>query len=141
MLCPWPGRPLRRRAGRSSLAWQLNRDLSEDAQEKLQSLAGAGGPASAGGHGPGRHGGLSRSGGPEEMHAQLEKLILNAPASFVLTQDDQQVVLTEPDGRVRTLPTNNRKVKVDGRDVKTTWENNRLVSEIKVGNAKVTETY
>lgn len=42
---------------------------------------------------------------------------------------------------MRTLPTNNRTVKSDGRDVRTQWENNRLVSEITVGNAKVIETY
>lgn len=75
------------------------------------------------------------------MHAQLEEVILNAPTRFVLTQDDQKVVLTEPNGRVRTLPTNNRKVKIEGRDVKTKWEDNRLVSEITVGNVKVMETY
>jgi hypothetical protein len=66
---------------------------------------------------------------------------VNVPTRFVLMQDDQNVVLTEHGGRVRTLPTNNRTVKVDGRDVRTTWENNRLVSEIAVGDAKVTETY
>src|SRR5262249_40163403 len=59
----------------------------------------------------------------------------------VLTQDDQKVVLTQPDGRVRTLLTHNRKVKVDGLDVQTKWEKNRLVSEIAVGDAKVIETY
>lgn len=53
------------------------------------------------------------------------RIRLNAPARFVLTQDDQKIVLTEPDGGVRTLPTNNRKVKIDGRDVRTKWENNR----------------
>jgi Spy/CpxP family protein refolding chaperone len=98
--------------------WQLNRDLSDDAREKLQSMGGGGGDASGGGHGPGRHGGFfGIFGGGRAAHAQLEEVILNAPSRFALTQDDQKVVLTEPNGRVRTLPTNNRKVKVDGRDV------------------------
>jgi hypothetical protein len=105
--------------------WQLNRDLSDDAREKLKSMAG-------------RHGG---GGGEQAARAQLEEVILSAPTKFVLAQDDQKVVLTEPDGRVRTLPTHNRKVKVDGRDVQTKWEKNRLVSETAVGNAKVIETY
>lgn len=117
--------------------WQLNRDLSEDAREKLQSMGGGG--DAGGGHGPGRHGGIF--GGGQAAHEQLDEVIRNAPTSFVLAQDDTKVVLTEPDGRVRTLPTNDRKVKVDGRDVKTKWENNRLVSEITVSNAKVIQTY
>lgn len=134
--------------------WQLNRDLSDDAREKLQDMGVGGGNAGHDGHGPGHGGGAGRGGhGPghggsgrakEEMRAQLEEahdLILNAPGRFVLTQDDQEVVLTEPDGRVRRLPTNNRKVKIDGRDVRTKWNNNRLVSETTVGNAKVIETY
>lgn len=136
-------------------AWQLNRDLSEDAQRKLQSMGDGGehgGRGSGGSHGPdhagrggGGHGPDGHAGGraQQDTRAQLEaqNLILNAPTRFVLTQDDQKVVLTEPDGRVRTLPTNNRKVKVDGRDLRAKWENNRLVSEISVGNAKVIETY
>ena len=142
--------------------WQLNRDLSDDSQEKLQNMGGGGGGADGGGHGPGHRGGSGGSGGgadggghgpghrggsggggggEQAAHAQLGEMILSAPTRFVLTQDDQKVVLTEPDGRVRTLPTNNRKVKVDGRDVQTKWEKNRLVSEITVGDAKVIETY
>ncbi|MPY89628.1 MAG: hypothetical protein GEU99_17100 [Luteitalea sp.] len=123
--------------------WQLNRNLSDDAKEKLQSMGDMGGHAGRGaGHGPGRHGGGGRA--EEEMGAQMEEmhdLILNAPVHFVLTQDEQKVVLTEPDGHVRTLPTNNRPVTVDGRDVQTRWENNRLVSETTVGNTKIIETY
>jgi hypothetical protein len=42
---------------------------------------------------------------------------------------------------VRTLTANGRKEKVNGRDVQTKWEKQRLVSEIVVGDAKVTETY
>lgn len=126
--------------------WQLNSDLSDDAREKLQSMGHGSGDADRGGHGPGRHGGFggifgSIFGGGRAAHAQLEDVILNAPTRFALTQDDQKVVMTEPNGRVRTFPTNNRKVKVDGRDVTTKWENNRLVSEITVGNAKVIDTY
>ena len=114
--------------------WQLNRDLSENAEEKLKSMGDDGGHAG---------GWLGRifAGGWEKRHAQFEAVIVNAPSSFVLAQEDQRVVLTEPDGHVRTLPTNNQAVKVDGRDVQTVWKNNRLVSEITVGDAKVTETY
>jgi hypothetical protein len=125
-----------RAASRPDLSgrWELNRDLSDDAKKKLESVQ------SAGGHGPGRHfGGIF--GGGQAAHAQLDDVIVNAPTAFVLTQDDEKVLLTEPSGRVRTLPTNNRKVKIDGRDVRTKWENNRLVSEMSVGGAKVIESY
>lgn len=131
--------------GRSNLSgtWQLNRDLSDDAKTKLEGMHSS---QPAGGHGPGRHGGLGGIfggifGGGQSGHAELEEVVVNAPTRFVVMQDDQKVVLTEPDGRVRTLPTNNRAVKVDGRDVRTKWDNDRLVSEIKVGDAKVVETY
>jgi hypothetical protein len=71
----------------------------------------------------------------------LEEVLVNAPTNLVVARDNEKVVLTAADGSVRTLPTNNRKVKVAGRDVQTRWENNRLVSEITVGRAKVVETY
>jgi len=124
-------------------AWQLNGDLSDDPQAKLQSMGGGGGHAGRGGgrggHGPGHQGGGGRT--EEKQLEGVQNLMQNAPTRFVLTQDDQKVVLTQPDGRVRTLPTNNRKVKIDGRDVRTRWENNRLVSETTMGNATLVETY
>jgi hypothetical protein len=133
--------------------WQLNPKLSEDALEKLRSVGGEGGHAGRGerpgDHGPGHdgrpdgHGPDHRGGGraEEKQWEEARNLILNAPPRFVLTQNDQKVVLTEPNGHVRTLPTNNRNVKIDGRDVRTKWENNRLVSETTVGDAKLVETY
>src|SRR5262249_12362554 len=91
--------------------WQLNRDLSDDAQEKLQNMGGGGGDADGRGHGPGHRGRSGGSGGDgpghrggsggsggegQAAHAQLGEMILSAPTRFVLTQDDQKVVLTEP---------------------------------------------
>jgi hypothetical protein len=107
--------------------WQLNRGLSEDAQAKFSSMGGGGGHHGGGGHGQ----------GIEEIRNSL----LNASTRLVVAQDDQKVVLTEADGHVRTLPTNNRTVKMDGREVRTKWENNRLVSETTIGDAKLVETY
>ena len=120
--------------------WQLNPNLSEDAEEKLQSMGNGGEQADrgGGGHGPGSH---DRGQKMPEQLAEAQNLILNVPTRFILTQDDQRVVLAEPGGRVRTLLTNNRTVKVDGRDVRTKWENNRLVSETTLGNAKIIEIY
>jgi len=81
--------------------WQLNRDLSEDAQAKFASMGGGGGH-----HGGGQPGAQGQ--GMEEIRDRL----LNAPTRLVVAQDDQKVVLTDADGHVRTLPTNNRKVQI-----------------------------
>jgi hypothetical protein len=120
--------------------WQLNREISENAETKLERMQSSQG----GGHGPGRHGGvLGRLFGGGD-HAQMEEargLLLNAPASFTLRQDGDRLVLTESDGRVRTFTTNGRKMKVNGRDVQTNWGKHRLVSEISLDGPKITETY
>ena len=105
--------------------WQLNRSQSDDPQAKFGSM----------GSGGGHHGG---GGGPLE---EIRRAMMNAPARLVMAHDDQKVVLTEPDGHVRTLPTNNRQVKIDGREVRTTWEGNRLISETAMGGTKLVETY
>ena len=85
-------------AGRPDLTgqWQFNRSLSDDVQAKFGSMEG------------GHHGGGA---GPFE---EIRNSMLNAPTRLALAQDDQKVVLTESNGRVRTLPTNSRAVKIDG---------------------------
>jgi len=119
--------------------WQLNRELSENAQTKLDRMQSSQG----GGHGPGRHGGLGAlfGGGRNKQMEEARDLVLNAPASLVLTQDGDRIVLTGSEGRLRTLTANDRKEKVNGRDVRTKWDKNHLVSEISVGDVKVTDTY
>jgi hypothetical protein len=116
--------------------WQLNPELSENAQAKLDRMQ------SAQGHGPGRHfGGLfGRLFGGGDLQ-EARRMILNAPSSFTLTQNGDSIVLTGSDGRVRTLTATGRKEKNDGRDVLTKWEGQRLVSETSVGQATVTDTY
>jgi hypothetical protein len=117
--------------------WQLNQQLSENAQAKVDRMQ------SSQGHGPGRHGfgGLfGRLFGGGDMQ-EARDLVLKAPSSFTLTQDGDRIVLTGSDGRVRTLTPNGRKEKVNGRDVQTTWNKQHLVSETSVGDAKVTDTY
>ncbi len=112
--------------------WQLNRELSENAQAKLERMQSAQGS----GHGPGRHGG-----GRNAQMEEARDLVLNAPASLVLTQDGDRIVLTGSEGRLRTLTANDRTEKVNGRDVRTKWDEHHLVSETSVGDVKVTETY
>jgi hypothetical protein len=117
--------------------WQLNRELSDNAQEKVDRMQ------SSQGHGPGRHGfgGLfGRLFGGGDME-EARRMVLTAPPSFTLTQDGDRVILRGSDGRVRTLTATGRKEKINGRDVLTKWDRQRLVSESFLGDTKVTETY
>lgn len=117
--------------------WQLNPELSENAQQKVDRMQ------TSHGHGPGRHGlgGLfGRLFGGGDMD-QARRMVLNAPSSFTVTQDGHRIVLTSSDGRVRTLTANGQKEKINGRDVLTKWDGQRLVSETSVGDATVTETF
>lgn len=120
--------------------WQLNRELSENAQAKLEHMQSSQG----GGHGPGRHGGVFGrwfGGGHSGQMEEARSRFLNAPASFTVRQDGDRIVLTESDGRVWTLTANGRMMEVDGRDVRTRWDKHRLVSEISLNGTKVIETY
>ena len=116
--------------------WELNVPLSENAQQKVDRMQ------SSQGHGPGRHfGGLfGRLFGGGDME-EARRMVLNAPQSFTITQTGDRIVLTSSDGRSRTLTANGRKEKIDGRDVVTKWDGQRLVSETSLGDAKVTEMY
>jgi hypothetical protein len=117
--------------------WQLNRQLSESAEAKLERLQSS----QSSGHGPGRHGGDGFGGSHATQMGDIRALLIAAPASFILTQDGDRIVLTESDGRVRTFTANGQKVRVDGRDVRTRWDKHRLVSEVSLPNGKLTETY
>jgi hypothetical protein len=128
-----------RAQARADLAgeWRLNRELSENAQQKIDRMQ------TSQGHGPGRHGlgglfGRLFGGGDIE---EARRMVLNAPTSFTLAEDGNRIVLTSRDGRERTLTANGQKQKVNGRDVLTKWDGPRLVSETTVGDAKVTETF
>lgn len=117
--------------------WQLNRELSDNAQERIDRMQ------SSRGHGPGRHGfgGLfGRLFGGGDME-QARRMVVNAPSSFTVTQDGDRIVLTGSEGQPRTLTANGRKQKVNGRDVLTKCDGQRLVSETTVGDAKITDTY
>ncbi len=119
--------------------WQLNRELSENAEAKLEALHSSQG----GGHRPppGMHGLGGLFGGGKDETEQARDMFLHRPTSFVVKQDDDRIELTDSDGRVRVFTANGRKEKVNGRDVRTKWDKGFLVSEISLANATVTETY
>ena len=80
-------------------------------------------------------------GSQQAQMGDARSLLLDASPSFVLTQDGDRIVLTDGNGRVRTLTASGRKEKIDGRDVQTRWDNRRLLSETSLGNVKVIEAY
>src|SRR3990170_1426143 len=117
--------------------WQINRELSENAQQKIDRMQ------SSQGHGPGRHGlgGIfGRLFGGGDMQ-EARRMLLDAPTSFTLAQDGNRIVLTGSDGRVRMLTANGQKEKLNGRDVLTKWDGPRLVSETTIGDVRVTDTF
>jgi hypothetical protein len=58
-----------------------------------------------------------------------------------ITQDGERIVVTDSDGRTRALTADGRRAKVNGRDVRTKWDDQRLVSETSLGNITLVETY
>lgn len=121
--------------------WTLNRDLSENAQAKIERMHASQGGGASQGHGPGRHGGGGSGGGQAAQMNEVRDLLLDAPSWFTVTQDGERFVLTSNDGRVRRLTANGRKERINGRDVMTKWDGDRLVSEISLRNARVIEIY
>lgn len=117
--------------------WILNTELSENAQAKLERMHGS----QEGGHGPARHGGGGSGGGPAAQMNEIRSLLLDAPMWFTVSQDADRIVLTDSDGRTRPLTANGRKEHVNGRDVRTEWDNDRLVLDASFGNVDVRETY
>ena len=118
--------------------WELNREASENAQSKLETMQASSGS----GHRPpaGMHG-LGRLFGGQDSAEEARKLFLSRPTSFTVRQDGERVELSESNGRVRVLRANGQMQNVEGRDVRTRWDGRRLVSEVALGNAKVTETF
>src|SRR5262249_24080621 len=136
--------------------WQLNRDLSEDADRKLRDMReGMAGSAGDHGGGMGRGGGMGggggmgpgggSAGGMEQMRAQMEeaqRMLKETPSTVVIMHEDPKLTVVDGDGRQRTLYTDKRKVTADGHEVKTKWDRERVVAETKVGESvKVIETY
>jgi len=145
--------------------WQLNPDQSDDARKKMRDAmtqareAGGGGGGMGGGmggggrHGGGMGGGGGRRGGGGRPSSGSDSpgggtlgAALEAPSKITVAQVDPEVVITDGDGRVRTLYGDGRKVKSDTAsgtvETSTKWDHGRLVSENKTNDgAKVTEIY
>ncbi len=153
--------------------WELNRDLSSPPGGMPtggdQSGRGGRGPGGGGGRGPGAggpgrggfgggagggaRGGGSRGGGPgggerpskEQMEAGRALLaeVMELPARFTLIQDGEKLIVTEPDGVVRTYLVNGKAEKhqlTNGTiETKTSWDGPSLVMRIAAGERMTVE--
>jgi hypothetical protein len=134
--------------------WALNRELSDDPQEKLTAMGpGAGRMRERGGimrrGGPGG-GGMRRGGGDgrfEEMRARMEEArrrLLEMPATLAITQDQARLTLAQAGGRSRTVFTDRGEVhgEDEEQEAQASWDGPRLVLETRLGdNVKLIETY
>jgi len=118
--------------------WQLNKELSEDAHEKLrQSLEkrrggygpapGMGGPYSSG---AGRLGLPPAQSGDDEPD-ESTRAILDPADELVIFQGQPEIVLDEKFSRRRTLHADGRKYKAENgaAEVKAEWKEGRLLVE------------
>jgi hypothetical protein len=122
--------------------WALNKDLSDDPEKVVESMH-----QGRGGSGRGRWmhaGGGGRSMDTGKMEAMQRAM--ETPAKLMISQADESITFTNGDGRSQTFATNNKKEKHtfgnDTVDVKTKWEDGRLVKETSLDDGlKLTETY
>jgi hypothetical protein len=134
--------------------WTLNRDLSDNADDRASDGRSDGGRRRGGGYGRGGfgRGGAGRGGAGggsddrEEMARRRDALrdILNPPTRLTIVQTDTLVVITGPDGRTTRLSPDGKKIKDESTkiDRKTKWDGGKLVSEISgIGSGTIIETY
>jgi hypothetical protein len=93
-----------------------------------------------GGAGPGADGDDRKI---REQMDEAQRLMRDAPASVMIVQTEPKVVFLMPDGRVRTLYADKRKVKTanGNAEVEARWDRNRLVAETKFGSITVVESW
>jgi len=100
-----------------------------------------------GGSGRGRwmHGG-GGGGGMDPAKMQAMRSAMEAPAKLTIAEADGSVTFTDSEGRSQTFATTNKKeqhsIENVTADVKTKWEDGRLVKETSFDDGlKLTETY
>jgi hypothetical protein len=138
-------------------SWAFNKDLSDDAHEKVRDQLerrgggsrgpGMGGPGMGMG-GPGSGGGGRMSPPPgmdgSDDPGDAMKLIFNPAEELTIYQGQPDLVIDEKFSRRRTLHADGRKYKADNgsSEVKTEWREGRLVIETRgFRGQKTTETW
>jgi hypothetical protein len=153
-------------AAKSNLAgaWTLNRDLSDQpgggygagsgngsgSQGRHGGMGGGGGHMGRGGMGGGGmgNGGERSQASAEQMAARRDMVreLMTAPTSLTITQSDELVSFTEPDGhtvKYRTDGTKEAHQLTSGTvETKTRWDEGQLIVETELGDGfKVVHTY
>ncbi len=144
-------------------AWTLNKELSDQPQERGDRSGddarrpggggGGGGFGRGGGSGRGR---MGRGGGggyggaaqvdPDTRARMREAMrdIMEPSEHLTITQADKMLVITTAEGRTTRLATDGSKIKDENTKIerKAKWDGDKLVSEISgVGPGKITQTY
>jgi hypothetical protein len=129
--------------------WALNKDLSDDAREKMrQGMEGRGGPGGGrppmapgggggggmggpGGGGRGGMGGPPAAGGDDPREAM--RAILEPAEELLIAQSEAEIAVDEKFGRLRRLHPDGKKYKTDNgaSEIKSHWKEGRLVVETK----------
>lgn len=148
--------------------WVLNHDLTDKPPAPGDARPGDGGRAGGGGRrggfgggggGGGRRGGFGgggfgggggggggRGGDPDLNARQQEAMrdVMTPPERLTIVQTDSTIIITSGEGRTTRLSPNDKKIKEEntGIDRKTSWQGDRLVSEVNgIGSGTIVGTY
>ena len=150
--------------------WTLNRELSDDAREKMREgmakqgpggggmggpgggAGGMGGGMGAPGGGPGGGGGMGGrgggKGGPPGMDGdddprEAMRAILEPAEELLIAQSEAEIAVDEKFGRMRRLHPDGKKYKTDNgaSEIKSYWKEGRLVVETKRARGSSIETW
>jgi hypothetical protein len=107
---------------------------------------GGGGYGGGGGRGGSHGGGGGNSQEMQKMRVVMHELMRTPTTLTIANGSDGAVLLTDEDGHVTHLAPNDKKVKEqlstgDEVERKTHWDGQTLVSEIKTGDTKLTQSY
>jgi len=129
--------------------WTFNKELSDDAREKMrQGMEGRGGPGGGPkGPGPGMGGAGGGRGGPpgggqmglppgssdSEEAEEGMRAIFEPAEELTISETEGEIVIQETYGRTRTLHPNGKPYKTDNglAELKTRWKGGKLVVEKK----------
>jgi len=140
--------------------WSYNRELSDDAREKMREAREKGGGAEGGrpprgpggggmGGGMGGSGGSGRMGPPpggmggDDDPRQAMRSILEPAEGLVITQTPTEIAVEETFGETRRLHPDGKKYKTDNgaSEIKVSWKEGLLVVEKKGARGRVVETW
>ena len=129
--------------------WVYNRELSDDAREKMREGMERGGgpgggrpPGGPGGGGPGGPGGGGMGGDDDPREAM--RAIFEPAEELAVTQTAAEVAVEEKFGETRRLHPDGKKYKTDNgaSEIKTSWKEGKLLVETKrVRGGSVIETW